>query len=115
MTRHFTHHLSESVGRYINRVRIGHACRMLTDTHAPVSVIATRSGFPNVANFNRQFKALKDITPLEYRAQFANARQDDEAMSPRLTERSASLQPIKKRQRRAGAAVKPASERENPA
>ncbi|POR52220.1 AraC family transcriptional regulator [Paraburkholderia eburnea] len=92
LTRHFTHHLGESVGRYINRVRIGHACRMLTDTQAPVSVIAMRSGFPNAANFNRQFKAVKSMTPVEYRLQFTNTSQDDESMSPRLTERSASLQ-----------------------
>ncbi|WP_321953786.1 AraC family transcriptional regulator [Paraburkholderia bannensis] len=100
LTRHFTQHLGESVGRYINRVRIGHACRMLTDTQAPVSVIAMRSGFPNAANFNRQFRAFKEMTPLDYRRQFTDTRQDDESMSPKLTERSPSLQPMKKRRRR---------------
>ncbi|WP_322068862.1 AraC family transcriptional regulator [Paraburkholderia bannensis] len=100
LTRHFTQHLGESVGRYINRVRIGHACRMLTDTQAPVSVIAMRSGFPNAANFNRQFRAFKEMTPLDYRRQFTDAHQDDESMSPKLTERSPSLQPMKKRRRR---------------
>ena len=92
LTRHFTQHLGESVGRYVTRVRIGHACRMLTDTHAPISVIATRSGFPNVANFNRQFKAAKDMTPVEFRQQFKLARREEEEMSPALTERSPSLQ-----------------------
>ncbi|WP_321878371.1 AraC family transcriptional regulator [Paraburkholderia bannensis] len=100
LTRHFTQHLGESVGRYINRVRIGHACRMLTDTQAPVSVIAMRSGFPNAANFNRQFRAFKEMAPLDYRRQFTDTLQDDELMSPKLTERSLSLQPMKKRRRR---------------
>ncbi|TDG11046.1 AraC family transcriptional regulator [Paraburkholderia guartelaensis] len=97
LTRHFTQHLGESVGRYITRVRIGHACRMLTDTQTPISVIATRSGFPNVANFNRQFKASKNMTPLEFRQQFAGARSAEEESAARLTERSPSLQRLEKR------------------
>ena len=53
LTRYFVQHIGESVGRYITRVRIGHACRMLAGTSLPVAVIAARSGFANVANFNR--------------------------------------------------------------
>lgn len=71
LNRYFVQHLGESVGRYLNRVRIGHACRMLVDTSWPVSVIASRSGFPNVANFNRQFRAFKQTTPAVYRQAFA--------------------------------------------
>jgi AraC-like DNA-binding protein len=92
LTRHFVQHLGQSVGRYITRVRIGHACRLLTDTQMPISVLAARSGFANVANFNRQFKALKKLTPAEYRQQFTGARRAEEEMSPSLTERSPSLQ-----------------------
>ncbi|MDR5835704.1 helix-turn-helix domain-containing protein [Caballeronia sp. LZ034LL] len=102
LTRYFVQHIGESVGRYIARVRIGHACRMLGDTSLPISVIATRSGFANVANFNRQFKAAKLTTPAEYRRHFATERaaaQDEEA---RLMERSPSLQrPSKQRRERA--------------
>jgi AraC-like DNA-binding protein len=92
LTRHFTQHVGESVGRYITRVRIGHACRLLTDTHMPISVIAARSGFSNVANFNRQFKAARHLTPVAYRQQFAGARHAEDEMAPALTERSPSLQ-----------------------
>ncbi|MGF6380994.1 helix-turn-helix domain-containing protein [Paraburkholderia atlantica] len=95
LTRHFTQHLGESVGRYVTRVRIGHACRMLTDTQAPISVIATRSGFANVANFNRQFKAAKAMTPVEFRHQFTGARRAQQQMSPQLTERSPSLRRLR--------------------
>jgi AraC-like DNA-binding protein len=92
LTRHFTQHVGESVGRYITRVRIGHACRLLTDTQLPISVIAARSGFSNVANFNRQFKASRHLTPAAYRQQFAGARRAEDEMAPALTERSPSLQ-----------------------
>lgn len=40
LTRYFARHIGESVGRYLARVRIGHACRLLIDTALPVSMIA---------------------------------------------------------------------------
>jgi transcriptional regulator GlxA family with amidase domain len=92
LTRYFIQHIGESVGRYITRVRIGHACRMLVDTSLPVTVIAARSGFANVANFNRQFRAAKQTTPAEYRRRFEAAGSTDEDAAARLTERSPSLQ-----------------------
>ncbi|MDR5827698.1 AraC family transcriptional regulator [Caballeronia sp. LP006] len=92
LARYFEQHMGESVGRYITRVRIGHACRMLAHTSAPVSVVAARSGFPNVANFNRQFKAMKDLTPVAYRRQFAAGDVAEAHAGPRITERSPSLQ-----------------------
>ncbi|RDU94699.1 helix-turn-helix domain-containing protein [Trinickia dinghuensis] len=90
LNRYFVQHLGESVGKYLNRVRIGHACRMLAGTSWPISVIAARSGFPNAANFNRQFRAMKQTAPAAYRKAFAGASQaaDDplplEARSPSL-------------------------------
>ncbi|WP_118180162.1 helix-turn-helix domain-containing protein [Paraburkholderia phosphatilytica] len=91
LTRHFAQHLGESVGQYIARVRIGHACRMLTDTQLPVSVVAARSGFSNVSNFNRQFKATRALTPVAYRQQFTGAKRAEEATHS-LDERSPSLE-----------------------
>lgn len=92
LTRYFVQHIGESVGRYIARVRIGHACRMLSDTALPVAVIATRSGFANIANFNRQFRAAKQTTPAEYRRLFTSAGAADQEVDARLKERSPSLQ-----------------------
>jgi AraC-like DNA-binding protein len=99
LTRYFVQHVGESVGRYIARVRIGHACRSLADTALPIAVIAARSGFANVANFNRQFRAAKNTTPAEYRRTFATAQSlaiNDDAQ---LTERPVSLV---KKERNAG-------------
>jgi AraC-like DNA-binding protein len=100
LTRHFAQHIGESVGQYIARVRIGHACRMLTDTTMPVSVVASRSGFANVANFNRQFKETKAMTPVAYRRQFVGSKPDS---SPSLTERSPSLETKTRRSKSASA------------
>jgi len=92
LARYFEQHIGESVGRYIARIRIGHACRMLAHTSSPISVVAARSGFPNVANFNRQFKALKELTPAAYRKQFAAGDITEVNGNPQITERSPSLQ-----------------------
>ena len=89
--RYFVQHLGLSVGRYINRVRIGHACRMLADTGWPVSMVGARAGFANVANFNRQFKAAKETTPAAYRRQFAGQATTVDAEPVALEQRPASL------------------------
>lgn len=96
LNRWFVQHLGESVGRYVTRVRIGHAARMLADTSLPVSVIALRSGFPNVSHFNRQFKSMKGTTPASWRGQFASDKTAATATVD-LTERSPSLQRRKPR------------------
>ncbi len=68
--RYFVRHLGESVGRYLSRLRIGYATRQLTDTAWPIALIATKAGFPNLANFNRQFLSARGMTPSAYRRFF---------------------------------------------
>jgi AraC-like DNA-binding protein len=58
------------VGRYLSRLRIGYATRQLTDTAWPIALIATKAGFPNLANFNRQFLSARGMTPSAYRRFF---------------------------------------------
>jgi len=52
---------------YLNTVRIGHACKLLAENDHNVVEIAFECGFNNLANFNRQFKKLKGMTPTCYR------------------------------------------------
>ncbi|WP_027779617.1 helix-turn-helix domain-containing protein [Paraburkholderia caledonica] len=68
--RYFVRHVGESVGRYLSRLRIGYATRQLTDTAWPIALIATKAGFPNLANFNRQFLSARGMTPSAYRRFF---------------------------------------------
>ena len=53
---------------FVNRVRIGQACSLLYATDEQVSSICFGVGFQNLANFNRQFLKMKNMTPSEYRA-----------------------------------------------
>lgn len=58
---------------FLNRVRIGQACGMLFASDDQILDIAQRSGFNNLANFNRQFLKIKGMTPSAYRG---TARKD---------------------------------------
>jgi AraC-like DNA-binding protein len=52
---------------YLNDIRIGHASRMLIDTTAPISEIASECGFTSISNFNRIFKKQKGFVPKDFR------------------------------------------------
>jgi len=68
--RTFVRHTRQSVSHYLIRLRIGRACALLSAGAVPVSQIAGEVGYDSLANFNRQFKALKGTTPTQYRAAF---------------------------------------------
>ena len=52
---------------YLNAVRIGHACKLIAENKLNIVQIAYECGFNSLANFNRQFKKLKKISPSDYR------------------------------------------------
>jgi AraC-like DNA-binding protein len=68
--RLFVKHTGESVSDYLSKLRIGRACMRLAETDLPVSMIAYEVGLSNLANFNRQFRRVRNTTPTEYREYF---------------------------------------------
>jgi len=53
---------------YVNGLRVEHACRLLEKNSIDnLENIAEKSGFNSKVSFNRHFKALKGLTPSEYR------------------------------------------------
>jgi AraC-like DNA-binding protein len=69
--RLFRRHTTLTVGDYVAELRIGQACALLVNTRQPIAHIADEVGYANLANFNRQFRALKGLTPREFRRSFA--------------------------------------------
>jgi AraC-like DNA-binding protein len=63
----FKTHYRVTFVEYLNMVRIGHACKLLGDMNKTIVGVAYECGFNNLANFNRQFKKIKNLTPSEYR------------------------------------------------
>lgn len=56
---------------FLNEVRIGYACKLLTDnSQTTVEGTCYESGFNTLANFNKQFLKVKGMTPSKYRKVF---------------------------------------------
>lgn len=59
--------------RYLTRIRIEQAKRMLLDSDIPVTDVAEKSGFCNINYFDKVFKEQTGFTPMEYRKRFVPA------------------------------------------
>ncbi len=77
--RLFTCHARQTVGEYIAQLRIGKACSLLISTDRPISYIVDESRYTSLSHFNRQFLAIKQVTPRELRRTFM----DHESAVPR--------------------------------
>lgn len=53
--------------QFLNRVRLGHAARLLQETDDGIAAIAFESGFENLSNFNRRFRERHRCSPKAYR------------------------------------------------
>ncbi|CAZ97298.1 AraC family transcriptional regulator [Zobellia galactanivorans] len=64
--RYFKKRTRKSFTQYLNEIRLRNACKLLIEGEMQISTICYQSGFNTLTNFNRQFKALMNITPTEY-------------------------------------------------
>jgi hypothetical protein len=70
----------------------------LAETDLPISMIAFEVGLPNLANFNRQFRRVRGITPSTYRKSFRQRGDLPEALgTEELLTRPHSLDRRRKR------------------
>lgn len=66
-SRFFKQRTGKSLPGYVNELRVGRACRLLADDRHKVTDIAFECGFQNIANFNRHFFRIMQMTPSNYR------------------------------------------------
>ncbi|PMJ89911.1 AraC family transcriptional regulator [Vibrio sp. 10N.261.55.A7] len=68
--RMFEKHYGVSFSEHLKQYRIGKACELLASSEFPIALVAEKTGFKNISNFNRQFRQLKSMTPTEFRRRF---------------------------------------------
>ena len=60
-------------GAYVQMLRMAEAKRLLESDREPIQVVASRSGYEDVAFFRSLFKRHTGMTPGEYRGRFARS------------------------------------------
>lgn len=58
---------------YVNDIRIGNACHLLTESDKSIGEIAHEAGFESLTYFNRTFLKKKKVTPREFRSRVSGS------------------------------------------
>lgn len=70
--RYFKSRTSKTYSRFINEIRVGHACKLLIENKISIKQICAESGFYNFASFHQYFKSITGKSPLHYQRAFLN-------------------------------------------
>ena len=73
----FRERAGESWADRVARLRVGHACRLLTDTPRSIAAIAFEVGYEDLSGFYRAFKRFVGVPPDAYRRRSAGAALPD--------------------------------------
>lgn len=65
--KYFKTRTQKTFTKFVNEVRIAYACKLLCEENLNIGDIYYQCGFNNFTNFNRNFKALKNMNPTEFR------------------------------------------------
>lgn len=63
----------KNVSQYVNEFRIAEACQLLAETERSVTEVMLDVGFQTKSNFNREFRRVTDMTPVQWRSSRANS------------------------------------------
>lgn len=64
--RFFKKSTQKTLVQFVTELRISYACKLLLTKEHPISEVCFESGFNNLSNFNRVFKAIMHQTPRQY-------------------------------------------------
>lgn len=68
--RYFKSRSRKTYSQFLLELRIGHACKLLSESRIPVAQVCFESGFNNFANFNKYFKLHTGKSPMQYQKEF---------------------------------------------
>jgi transcriptional regulator GlxA family with amidase domain len=67
LSREFRKHYQSTIGEFIRKRRIEHACKLLTTSSTALSEIALACGFSDQSHFCAMFKGHTGLTPAKFR------------------------------------------------
>ena len=70
--RYFKQRTNKTFTRFLNELRIAHACKLLSEEDKSVSEICYISGFTNTSHFIQVFKKVTGYTPLNFKKKYIN-------------------------------------------
>lgn len=73
-SRFFKRNMRSTFVEYVRKLRVAKACDLLSDTSLQITDICFESGYQNLSNFNRRFRAEKGVPPTKYRQLLLRAR-----------------------------------------
>ena len=76
----FRQEFGETLGEYLNRIRVRAAAESLANSDLPLSTIALDFGFYDQSHFTRIFRQLTGATPAVFRADYASHKPSCSAM-----------------------------------
>lgn len=65
--RLFQRHMDMSISAYIAQLRTGAAAALLVGSDKPIAAVAREVGYESMANFDRQFRRARGVTPRAFR------------------------------------------------
>ena len=69
-SRYFKTHANKTFSEFLTGIRIGYSCKLLIEKKMNITQACYESGFNTLSNYNRQFKACTNTTPMEYRNRY---------------------------------------------
>lgn len=67
-------HTGKTFSHALNKIRIGHACRLLIEDNQAVGDISFLCGYSSPSYFNRTFRRFTGFSPLQYRNRFGDSK-----------------------------------------
>ena len=64
--RYFKKRTEKTFSAFLNEIRIGYACKMISEENHTITEAAYSSGYNSPSNFNKQFRLIKGISPSEF-------------------------------------------------
>ncbi len=67
LSREFRRHFSITVGEFLRRKRVEHACHLVSKTNEPLADVAMTCGFSDQSHFSATFRRQVGLTPGRFR------------------------------------------------